>query len=350
VAGEVQRNRLVAPLAGVGILAALLIAGFAYSWGAHDKARREAALNDARHERFDRAEQDLRAAYDRNHDDKEVLRALARGYLAKDSLDDAERFLNRWIELEPNEIEPLELRAEFYHKRRVTEKAFADARHLAELDPGNFEYQRLAMLRAFEAGEFEAAETYCRECLKSRPDDPSLKSLLAQILRARRDPEGAAKVLDEMLAENPKNTRAILARAILYQENGDVEKAIPMLRTVLQLDHERQRTASYQLSMALEQAGEPEEAKKVMMEVRRRQDVELFKDAMANQPDNLDLKVRFAVSLLNDGHETDGEGLLEVVLARDPKFAPAHKALADYYEKKGEPSRAAKHRRLASQP
>ena len=76
---------------------------------------------------------------------------------------------------------------------------------------------------------------------------------------------------------------ALFARAILYQENGAPEKAIPMLRQVLEMDPSRQRTAGYQLAMALEQVGDSEEANKVMTEVRRRQDVELITKAIESQ-------------------------------------------------------------------
>ena len=84
-----------------------------------------------------------------------------------------------------------------------------------------------------------------------------------------------------------------------------------------------------------------------MSEVRRLQNVELSNDAMMSQPDNLELKVRLAETLLRDGHSEDGVRILKAALDQSPNYAPAHLALAAYYEKQGESQLAEHHRRLA---
>jgi hypothetical protein len=49
--------------------------------------------------------------------------------------------------------------------------------------------------------------------------------------------------------------------------------------------------------------------------------------------------------LLQIGRDREGEFWLYQALKRDDRYVPAHKALAEYYEKKGDKKLAAEHRR-----
>jgi len=332
------------------VLLAAVAGGAVWLLVGRGSSDRDAAIQQAKGGEFPAAEPALRRAYERDRTDADVVAALARGYVEADNILPAEEFLGRWIELKPSEAEPLQLRHRFYRKHREMEKAYADIKRLVELNPDNAEARRLAMNQAFDVGEFSEAESHCRYLLQTKPGDFELRFMLARIARLNGETADAARMLDELLQEKPKHAGLMMARAILLQETGSPEKAIPMFREILRIDPTRQRTAGYQLSLALEQTGQTEEAKKVMIEVRRRQDIEVFEAAIQNQPDNLDLRVRFAKTLLADGHRADGEKLLQAVLSRDPTFRPAHKLLAEHYEKIGETNRAAEHRRLAGEP
>ena len=67
----------------------------------------------------------------------------------------------------------------------------------------------------------------------------------------------------------------------------------------------------------------------------------------ANNPDTRGVKLHRAEALLAAGQEEEGLRLLAALLEQDPGFAPAHAALASYYERQGQPGRAAEHRRRA---
>jgi Tfp pilus assembly protein PilF len=47
---------------------------------------------------------------------------------------------------------------------------------------------------------------------------------------------------------------------------------------------------------------------------------------------------------LRNGQEDQGVRLLTQALRKDPKHRPTHKALAEYYESKGDNAAAARHR------
>jgi predicted Zn-dependent protease len=333
------------PLVGLGV-AAVLAGAAAFWWLAPSTWERSEGLRAARAGEFDRAEPLLVRALEKGPDDPEVVEALARGYAEADD-PRAEPHLARWVALRPGQPEPLRQRMEFYRKRKQREEAYVDGRRLLELEPGNDQLRRTVMNLGFTVGRFEEAEQLCRDLLRRQPGDPALSVMLAEILRARDDLPGAAAVLDRLLKAQPKLAPALLLRATVHEEAGEPQKAVPLLREVIAADPKRRVAAGYRLSLALERAGRPDEARQVLAEVRRLQDVDTFADAIRVQPDNLDLRVWLAESLLADGHTKDGLDLLTTVLAIDPRFRPAHRTLAHHYEKHGQPDRAAEHRRLA---
>jgi predicted Zn-dependent protease len=322
-------------------------AGVAASWGTiRTTWARTEGLEAAQAGDFARAEPILRGVLDRRPDDPEVIEALARGY-AKTGAARGEPVLSRWVALQPGQTEPLRTRMDYYRKAKQREEAFADGRELLKLRPSDFDLRQTVMNLGFSTGHFAEAEELCRECLRQQPNDARLLSMLAEIRRARGDSPGAAAILDRLLVLQPRNTGAMFARAVLADEGGEPEKAVSLLREVLRLDPQRQRTAGYRLSMALARSGQKQEAEQVLAEVRRLQDVGNAVEAAKSQPENLGLKVRLGESLIAQGHTQDGLRFLTEALARDAAFAPAHRAMAAYYEKHGQASRAAEHRRLA---
>ncbi len=339
------RRLRVRILAFVGVLA--LVVGAAYWWTTGSDTSRKDALIAANEGRFSEAEVGLKAALARNTNDHEVVEALARGYLKAENSVEAETYLSRWVELRPDDRDARRFLFEFYRKAKNLEKAYPHGRHLLELEPGDAKLRNSLMGQAFSTARFEEAEGYCQALLRSQPNDRDLRSMSAQIRRARGDMAGACAVLDQLLKDVPNYTPTMLLRGIYFIESGQPAEAAPLLREVLKNDRQRQRQAGYHLAIALERVGDREGADRVTAQVRRLQDVANAEEAIRNQPDNLDLPVRLGEELLTAGHTQDGLRLVESVLAVAPTFAPAHKALANHYERAGEPAKAAEHRRRA---
>lgn len=332
-------------LVGGLFIAAIVLVGGWYYWKARVASERRNAIEDATTADFSQVEPTLLRCYQRNPSDLEVVQALAQGYFKADDLR-GEPYFDAWVALRPGASEPLRLRMEYYRKRR-DEKALDNARQLLALDPSNAQLRRSVVSQAFSYGSFEEAETLCREVLTKQPADVFSRKILAECRRARGDAIESATIFDQLIAESPTDSSPLMGRATLYQEAGEWQKSIPLVRKVFEQNPQQRRAAGYMLSLALDKTGQPEDAQKVMSEVRRLQDVEVFSDAIKNQPQNLELQTRLGLSLLQDGHQQDGLALLNSVLERDPWFRPVHKALADYYAKIGVQDRAAEHRRLA---
>src|SRR5262249_55139698 len=173
------------------------------------------------------------------------------------------------------------------------------------------------------------------------PPDPRRA---ARVLRRRAEPRraqgdnaGAAAVLDRLLRLQPLHPAALLVRGILYREGGQPDKAPPLFRKVLAPDPRPQRTARHHLSLAPEPAGQTQEARGLMAEVRALHEADVLAADCQTQPTNLDLQVRAAQALLDRDSAAEALRLLEKVLASNPAHAPAHQLLARYYESQGQP-------------
>jgi predicted Zn-dependent protease len=332
------------------IVAAVLLVGtgvgvFALLSGGDRK--RADALRDCRQGKLPQAEPVLIEILNRHPEDSEVRNALARAYTFDNRPADALPHLSKLLEEQPDNADYLKLRMEQYGKLKQREDEYADARRLIELGAVDDKLRKSIVGLAFTVGRFAEAAQLCEEALRAEPRDRGLRLMMANILRARGDDDGAGKLLDELIREDPKNYGALFFRGVLHDENGRPDKAVELLWRVYHEDPTRKRTCGYQLSLALSKIGQEEEARKILAEVRRLQDVLVVNEAIKGQPDNLDLQVRMAESLLKDGYTTDGLDMLQSVLRREPNYSPAHLALAAHYEKEGRADLAARHRQLA---
>jgi tetratricopeptide (TPR) repeat protein len=332
------------------LLLLALAGGGAFWWfRIRDVPNREHALELAWEGRFAEAEPLLKRLLDRSPNDLEVIQALAQGHARAGNEAKEQEYLDRWCELRPEEAEPLKFRMELHQRQRNFDKALADGLRLLKLDPADLgTRERVAGLYLF-LGDLRAAEEQCLACLKQSPRSRPARFLLADIRRAESNTAEAAALLDQLLQENPSSSQALMSRATLFSETGEPLKAIPLLRKVLEIDPGRQRTGRYQLSMALERAGQSDEARRVMAELRRMQDAEVLKFDSDLQPENLVLRVQAAEALLANGDHAEGLKRLQDVLRKEPDYRPAHQALAAFYEGQGQQEKAAAHRRRAGQ-
>jgi tetratricopeptide (TPR) repeat protein len=245
-------------------------------------ARQERAegLRAAQTGRFSDAETLLRRALERNPDDLDVLTALAQGLLSTGQLVEAEPYLSRWCALGPDDAAPFRRRMDLRHRRarqapaaadrqRLMEAALADGQRALELDPFDNPLAQEVVWLLLQVGRFEEADQLCRRCLERQPGDPWLTYLLAEIGHARGAATEAQALLDGLLQQHPRFTEGLLLRAVLYNEAGEPDKAVPLLRQVLELDRSYRQEARYQLSLALARTGHAEEAQRLMAEVEK---------------------------------------------------------------------------------
>jgi hypothetical protein len=94
-----------------------------------------------------------------------------------------------------------------------------------------------------------------------------------------------------------------------------------------------------------------EEARRCRDELGRREGDVLRLERLTlranREPHDVALRYQVALGLLGLGRERDGVGALLFVVEQEPHFGPAQAALAEYFERTGQPGRAARHRRAS---
>jgi tetratricopeptide (TPR) repeat protein len=335
----------------VGIaLAALLLGagGFLFWRNAQHWREREAALRLAEAGSFAEAEPLLVRAWQRYPRDWQVAKALALGYLTADKAAEAEPCVSRWCALQPRSAEPFKLRFELYQHLKRPEDAAADGLRVLELEPDNIRVCHHVVQLLWKSGRLAEMDDVFRRCLAENPDHPGLLYLHAEIHQLRGDNAQARAAVEDLLRLHPGHTNGIVFKAALLSDDGQTDEAITLLRGVLARSPESQ-TARYHLGVALTRAGKPEEARREMEQLQRYRDAEQLAKDSNGRPRDLELRVRAARALLDVGLGDQALELLRSAVADDPRLVAAHRLLADYYERHGQPAAAAEHRRLAGQ-
>jgi Flp pilus assembly protein TadD len=336
-------------LAAAAAVAAIALAVLTWRWSL-ERAERQQGLQLAGRRDFVAAELLLLRAYERDPDDREVVQALALAQPALGKmLSQAEPILTRWCDLEPGRSEPFKARLDLWLRLNNHERALVDARQILRLEPGNRSVRKMLIWLLFYTERLAEAEEECRRALQSQPENAELRFLRAQIYDAQGSGKQADAVLDQLLADHPEDTDALLLRALRWGADQQHARGIPLLGQVVkrESDPRKRQTARYHLSRALELTGQHDEAKRVLAEWERAETLQrLLSDSM-QQPDNTPLRLKAAAALLDSDQAAQGAELLHQLLARAPHHQEAHRLLAQHYERHGPPARAAEHRRRA---
>jgi tetratricopeptide (TPR) repeat protein len=341
-------------LRGWGVLLSILVLsalGGILAWRWVGDGERQQALRLAEHGDFSNAEPLLKQVAERHPKDAPVARALAQGYLGTDRLAEAETYFGRWCAAQPNEPEPYDQRIRLWVRWSRLGNAVEDARRVLEMQPENRKLHQQLPRWLMILGRFQEAEQECRRFLKAWPDDPWVLLIQALLHQRQGHPEAAIPIVDRLVRAYQDFPEAFVLRGTLYLDTNQPGEAIPWLQRAAAIQGPHRREALYELSLALSRTGQASEAERVMAEARLLQDQDLLRDgsfgALGLRADHANVQVRLAEDMLNAGKPDDALRLLNSVLELDPDCPAAHRLLAAYYEKEGQPERAAEHRRRA---
>jgi predicted Zn-dependent protease len=308
-----------------------------------DRARRQEALRVAQLGRFSEAEPLLVRVSQDHPDDAEVAKRLALGYVGANRLAEAEPYFARWCAARPENLEPYKQRIDLWLRWSRLRDAADDARYVLEHEPDNQPLRQQRARWLFVMGRFDEAEGECNLLLRAAPNNPWTLLLQAGLYERQGRLAAATAVADQLLRDRPRFVEAVVLRAELYLEMDQPGQAIPLLRQALAEPGPHRRAALYDLGNALVRTGQTEEAQKVLTEARVLHEIENTTEGDAR--DNPNVQVRLAEGLLNAGQPEKALGVLTKILQQDPNCTAAHRVLAAYYEKQGQPELAAEHRR-----
>jgi tetratricopeptide (TPR) repeat protein len=279
-----------------------------------------------------------------------ALETLVRVNLDKHQFGHARRCVDRLLELEPNHALALFWRGLMQELQLRFEPELADYQRALELDPKlDVVRTRLACCLVALNRHAEAMPHY-RELLEGHPDDPEALLGLATCCQAQGEFSEAAAALDRLLQIDPERGSALALRGRVAYALGNPREAEKWLQQGLaRAPHDA--PAYYALSRCLRDRGDQAGASRA--QARADELTANWKRAheitaqIARKPRDPELRCKAGELLLGLGQETIGLNWLYSALQIDPTQPAAHQALAVYYERKGDRTRAAEHKRHA---
>jgi tetratricopeptide (TPR) repeat protein len=278
-----------------------------------------------------------------------IWEALALGYLRMYRILDAVSVLDRWLAYQPDNPEALFLRGTARRRVKNAQKAIPDFQRAVELDPQRDDARWELAVCLTETGRFDEALVQLETLEPRRPNDPELRVYQARCQGRMGRMKQAQELLDRVLADYSDYGPALRVRGELADLNGDPAEAEKWLRRAVRvLPHDYQ--ANWELHEALRRQNKTDETKAQAIVVERlKKRLERLGDIasreMTLRPHDPALRCELGTLLLSMDYPDLGERWLLSALAQDPNYAPAHAALAEYYQAHGESEKAAVHRR-----
>jgi thioredoxin-like negative regulator of GroEL len=142
----------------VGAVVTVFALGGFFGWRRfQDRAECKKALQLAEQNKFAEAQPLLLRLHERYPNKVEVIRALALGYLRTSQTNQAEPFLHRWCQLQPQEIEPYRQRLNVWVGQQKVAPAIADAQHILQLKPNDLSARLSLVTLLMAEGRYDEA-------------------------------------------------------------------------------------------------------------------------------------------------------------------------------------------------
>jgi tetratricopeptide (TPR) repeat protein len=310
------------------------------------------AIYDSRADRFGQAEPVLEQAFVAQTEPQEmVAKELARIYLSTYRLDRAALAIERWRGLAPEDPQPC-LWSNEIASRSNAETAILIQNYRAALDRDpNLDKARLGLAQQLSKDRrFDEAEQEFRAFLQRNPNNTAALLGLGRNAFQQGDIEQANQFFTSALETNPRDTEALKELGQLDLRLGRLQKACEHLKLLSQLapfDHE----VRYSYAQALKLAGDESQSRIELAQaaqLRKEHDqVVQLRYGVLKNPRDLNTRFQVAKWMIEHGHEDEGLKWTKEILRADPRHAPTHRVLADYYEKHGEPGLANFHHLVA---
>src|SRR5262249_28898787 len=218
---------------------------------------------------------------------------------------------------------------DYYRARSAAEESY---RRAVELDPEHDGARwGLAIILLDKNSFSEAAEHF--EYLRQRqPDNLGVQARLADCQAGLGGRAEAERLLDGVLAQEPRVEPALALLGRLALEDGEYAKAEAYLRHAIALNP-KDRRARTNLVLCLRRDGKAEEAQQQQEEIEQQDKsleriIEIINKELPKRPRDPALHCTLGHLLLRDGYTEAGVRLLRSALRLDPNYAPAQEALA----------------------
>jgi tetratricopeptide (TPR) repeat protein len=282
-------------------------------------------------------------------DSAEICDAYINGLAMQGRLSDAHMFLDGWQADFPNDPEPHLRRgriAEHELDWESAEKQYRTALSKSPIYPPAL-YALGRLLR--ERKRPEEALPFYRSCVAhdaktaaaANVGVASCLRLTGKIAEARNLLQGVLSQTDAQRAEayirvrdKPAGDPAAFELGKLESDETNYQHAEKWLRQSLAANP-RDLEARYALGVALQRLGRVEEAKRELEQVSRVRaklaEIDPLHDRLGSNPADVQARYQIGVTYLEHQSELVGVYWIQSALAYDPDYAPAHRALGEYY-------------------
>jgi tetratricopeptide (TPR) repeat protein len=282
-----------------------------------------------------------------------VLETLATTYLSDLRLSWGQRCLEEWLKLEPNNARVHEMLGLVKQMLDVppSEVMKSYVRAL-QLDSSRDEARRRLAELLILARDVAAALPHVEYLAAKHPDWPEIQVDLAECRQLEGKFDEARRMLTEVVKAHPGHARALSLLGKVELQDGRPAAAEKWLRLANKADPSNLQTLHNLYNALRQQPGHEKEADAIL-ELRKQmsKDVRELNDMLQKEvdlkPNDPDTAVRVARLAMKTGSEQFGLRWLYIALLRDPNHRAAHRALAEYYERKHQPEQAATHWKMA---
>jgi type IV pilus assembly protein PilF len=283
-----------------------------------------------------------------------ILKTLARAYMHSLRYGLAYDCLDRLAREEPDSALPFHWRGWVSERMNNPTAAMIDYQHALGLDPGITALRlRVAEMFLEDHNPIEATP-YLESLIKEFPDRADVMARLGQCRFLQGQEEEARSLLEAAVEKIPDDPAVLLYLAKLDLQDGDPAKAEQRLIQLLKVDP-YDTEGRYCLYMSLEKQGRQEEAATAQIEWKQvktqlEQANDLLKAEATHPSYDANTAYKIGSALINVAQENLGLYWFIKALERDSTFQPALVALAELYEKRGSPEKAAQYRRRLPEP
>jgi tetratricopeptide (TPR) repeat protein len=282
-----------------------------------------------------------------------ILEALAYGYITMYRLQEASFALTVWMDRQPDSPQAYLLRGILYTYADRVDDALADFRHVLELDPEHDEVRLRLASALLDRGQGAEALPHFEYLRQRMPDELTVQVGLARCKDLLGQQAEAAQLLDEVLSRRPDYADALAERGKVAMRAGDLDAAETWLRKAAILEPGDYQL-HYQIHLCLTQNGKEEEAREEEQRLKQidadlKRIRQIVTHDMGLAPHDPALHYEAGMIALRTGEYREAVRWFESALREDPKYVPAHLALAQFYAQVGEAAKAAQHRDQARQ-
>jgi tetratricopeptide (TPR) repeat protein len=281
-----------------------------------------------------------------------IAEVLTGEYMRLYRLPDARAILNRWIELDGDDVEPWVRRAWVAEHQLDFDAAVADYRRVLAMDPTRLPVRLRVAEILFKIRKLDEAIAELEQLTNDQPGNVDGLLALSRCHRENGDFAAARKTLTLLPPGVAENPRCVAELGLVALGEERLEDAEQFLRQAI-AKLPREREVLYGLQQTLSRLGKVAEAEEVQATLKQvdidgRRMGEIV-GGLAKTPHNAALRFEGAEIFLRNGVEEDGVRWLEMTLSADPRHIAAHQRLAEHYERRGQPDRARVHREAIRQ-